>query len=175
MPLAEAILQVRDFIEAGGNVLLVIALVTFVMWTGMVERFWYLRTGYPREAKRIQQLWNARADHASWAAHQFRRLLVSEAELELTRGLSLIKTCVALCPLCGLLGTVTGMVEVFDVMAIAGSGNVRGMASGVWKATVPTMAGMVAAISGMIVSVLLERRVRDETERIADQLETAHQ
>ena len=67
------------------------------------------------------------------------------------------------------------MVEVFDVMAIAGSGNVRGMASGVWKATVPTMAGMVAAISGMIVSVLLERRVRDEAERIADHLETVHE
>jgi biopolymer transport protein ExbB len=87
--------------------------------------------------------------------------------------MSLIKTCVALCPLCGLLGTVTGMVEVFDVMAIAGSGNVRGMASGVWKATVPTMAGMVAAISGMLTSVVLERRVRDETDRIADRLVTA--
>lgn len=175
MPLAEAVLDVRDFLEAGGNVLLVIALVTFVMWTGMIERFWYLRSGHPREARRIQQLWSARADHASWAAHQVRRLLVSEVELGLTRGLALIKACVALCPLCGLLGTVTGMVEVFDVMAIAGSGNVRGMASGVWKATVPTMAGMVAAISGMLVSVLLERRVRDEAERIADRLETVHQ
>jgi biopolymer transport protein ExbB len=175
MPLADAILKVRDFIEAGGDVLLVIALVTFVMWTGMIERVWYLRTAYPREARRIREMWDARADHSSWAAHQIRRLLVSEAEQGLTRGVSLIKTCVALCPLCGLLGTVTGMVEVFDVMAIAGSGNVRGMASGVWKATVPTMAGMVAAISGMVVSVLIERRLRDEADRIADQLETAQQ
>jgi biopolymer transport protein ExbB len=175
MPLGEALLDVRDFIEAGGNVLFAIALVTFVMWTGMLERFWYLRTGHQREAKRVQELWSRRTDHSSWAAHQIRRLLVSETELRLTRGMSLIKTCVALCPLFGLLGTVTGMVEVFDVMAIAGSGNVRGMASGVWKATVPTMAGMVAAISGMIVSVLLERRVRDEAEQIADHLETAHE
>jgi biopolymer transport protein ExbB len=175
MSLAEALLDVRDFIEAGGNVLFAIALVTLVMWTCLLERFWYLRARYPRQAQRVHRLWSARADHSSWSAHQFRRLLVSETELELTRGLSLIKTCVALCPLCGLLGTVTGMVEVFDVMAIAGSGNVRGMASGVWKATVPTMAGMVAAISGMIVSVVLERRVRDETERIADRLETVQE
>ena len=174
MPLAEAILQVRDFIEAGGNVLLVIALVTFVMWTGMLERFWYLRSGYPREAKRIQELWQARRDHASWAAHQFRRLLVSEAELELTRGLSLIKTCVALCPLCGLLGTVTGMVEVFDVIAFAGTGNARAMASGVSKATLPTMAGMVAAISGLLLSVQFDRYARDEGERVADSLTIAH-
>lgn len=175
MALTEAIFRVRDFLEAGGNVLLVIALVTLVMWTGMVERFWYLQTTYPREAERIRRLWRERRDHASWGAHQVRRLLVSEAEQGLTRGLPLIKTCVALCPLCGLLGTVTGMVEVFDVMAIAGSGNVRGMASGVWKATVPTMAGMVAAISGMVVSVLLERRLRSEADGIADRLDLAEQ
>jgi biopolymer transport protein ExbB len=156
-------------------VLLAIALVTFVMWTCMLERFWYLRTGHPAEARRIQALWNARADHASWGAHQVRRLLVSEVDLRLTRGMSLIKTCVALCPLLGLLGTVTGMVEVFDVMAIAGSGNVRGMASGVWKATVPTMAGMVTAISGMVVSVVLERRLRDRAAEIADHLETVEE
>ena len=46
----------------------------------------------------------------------------------------------------GLMGTVTGMIEVFDVMAISGSGNPRSMAAGVSKATVPTMAGMVAAL-----------------------------
>ena len=55
----------------------------------------------------------------------------------------------------GLLGTVTGMIEVFDVMAISGSGNARGMAGGVSQATLPTMAGMVAALSGMIFSIQL--------------------
>ncbi len=76
----------------------------------------------------------------------------------------------ALCPLLGLLGTVTGMIEVFDVMAIAGSGNPRAMASGVSRATIPTMAGMVAALSGLIFSVQLERRSKSEASRIADQL-----
>jgi biopolymer transport protein ExbB len=70
----------------------------------------------------------------------------------------------------GLLGTVTGMIEVFDVMA-GGSGNARGMAAGVSKATLPTMAGMVAAISGMVFSVQLRRFANDEAERVADGLE----
>ena len=60
-----------------------------------------------------------------------------------------VKTLVALCPMLGLLGTVTGMIEVFDVMA-AGGGNTRGMAAGVSKATLPTMAGMVAAPLGLL-------------------------
>ena len=94
---------------------------------------------------------------------------VSATKLKLERGLSLIKTAVALCPMFGLLGTVTGMIEVFDVMAVAGSGNARGMASGVSKATLPTMAGMVAALSGMLFSIQLDRYANSETERVAEQ------
>jgi biopolymer transport protein ExbB len=75
----------------------------------------------------------------------------------------------------GLLGTVTGMIEVFDVMAMAGSGNARGMASGVSKATLPTMAGMVAALSGMLFSIQLDRFANDETQRVSDELEIVHQ
>ncbi len=74
----------------------------------------------------------------------------------------------------GLLGTVTGMIEVFDVMA-AGSGNTRGMAGGVSKATLPTMAGMVAALSGMLFSIQLDRFAREESERVADGLEIVHE
>jgi biopolymer transport protein ExbB len=64
---------------------------------------------------------------------------------------------------------------VFDVMAIAGSGNTRGMASGVSKATLPTMAGMVAALSGMLFSIQLERFADDEAARVADSLEVIHE
>ena len=77
---------------------------------------------------------------------------------------------VSLCPLLGLMGTVTGMIEVFEVMALTGSGNARAMAAGVSKATIPTMAGMVAALSGFIFSVQLDRRAKDEAERVADEL-----
>ena len=89
---------------------------------------------------------------------------------KLERRLGLIKTAVALCPMAGLLGTVTGMIEVFDVMA-GGSGNARGMAAGVSKATLPTMAGMVAAISGMLFSIQLERRAQSESDGVESNLE----
>jgi biopolymer transport protein ExbB len=171
----EAFAEVREFIETGGDVLLLIAGVTFVMWSLIIERFWYFRAGHRREARRIRGIWEARADHASWNAHQVRRLLVAEMREKLNAGLGLIKTLVALCPMLGLLGTVTGMIEVFDVMAIAGSGNTRGMASGVSKATLPTMAGMVAALSGMLFAIQLERFADSEAERTADHLELVHE
>jgi biopolymer transport protein ExbB len=59
---------------------------------------------------------------------------------------------------------------VFDVLAFAGSGNPRAMAQGVSRATIPTMAGMVAALSGLVVVVQLESRAAREAERVADAL-----
>jgi biopolymer transport protein ExbB len=174
MPEFEAVGAVRDFVELGGQVLLVIAFVTFVMWTLIIERFWYFRTGHRAQVERVRKQWAARSDHSSWNAHQIRRLLVSDVTLELEKGLNLIKTIVVVCPMFGLLGTVTGMIEVFDVMAIAGSGNARGMAGGVSKATLPTMAGMVAALSGMLFSIQLDRYAREESDRVADSLEIVH-
>ena len=172
---SEAIEAVRDFVETGGDVLLVIAFVTGVMWTMILERVMYIWLGQHGEAERIREIWNRRSDRSSWNAHVVRRMLVSEMQLKLNRGLGLIKTIVAVCPMFGLLGTVTGMIEVFDVMALTGSGNARGMAAGVSKATLPTMAGMVAALSGMIFSIQLDRYSRDEATRVADSLEFVHQ
>lgn len=172
MPNLEFIWAVRDFVERGGDVLLVIGVSTAVMCTLIYERLWYFRVGHKREVERVHALWDEWRDHTTWEARQYRRMLISEMRLKLERGLGLIQTLVAICPMFGLLGTVTGMIEVFDVMAINGSGNVRGMASGVSKATLPTMAGMVVAIVGMLFSIQLRRFAQNETERVADSLVT---
>jgi biopolymer transport protein ExbB len=166
----EPVWLVRDFLETGGRVLVFILITTFLMWSLMLERFWYFRFGHPKAAQRALELWQSRSEHASWGAHQIRRMLIGQVAAQLNSGITMIKTLVALCPLLGLLGTVTGMIEVFDVMAIAGSGNARAMASGVSRATIPTMAGMVAAISGLVFSVQIERFAADETERVADEM-----
>jgi biopolymer transport protein ExbB len=171
----EAVAAVRAFLERGGGVLLVIGAVTFVMWTLILERLWYFRMVQPGNAKRAIEAWLARSDHTSWYAEQVRRLLVSEVRIEINKGIRIIKTLIAVCPMLGLLGTVTGMIEVFDVMATAGSGNTRAMAGGVSKATIPTMAGMVAALSGMLFIFKIERFSIHETERVADHLTHEHE
>lgn len=160
----------RDFVETGGPVLLVILGVVFLMWTLILERYWYLVAGHEDAVRALVRRWDDRRDKTSWYADQIRRAGVSKVSMSLGRNIPMIKTLVALCPLLGLLGTVTGMIEVFDVMAASGSGNTRAMASGVSRATIPTMAGMVAAISGFIFSIQLERRAEFEKHRIADRL-----
>ncbi|MBW2288215.1 MAG: MotA/TolQ/ExbB proton channel family protein [Deltaproteobacteria bacterium] len=145
-------------------------MVTFFMWTLILERQWYYRRMFPVDAQAAIDAWHQRSDQTSWYAMQIRAELISQVRIGLEHSLLMVKSLVAVCPLLGLLGTVTGMIEVFDVMAIAGNGNVRAMAAGVSKATIPTMAGMVAALSGLYFSVSMERFARRETERVADQL-----
>jgi biopolymer transport protein ExbB len=171
--LADTWVASQDFLDLGGGVLVAILAAVLLMWTLILERYWFFRTTYRRLLAQTLEIWRARPETTSWHAQQIRRALVSRVSLECSQGVSLIKTLVALCPMLGLLGTVTGMVQVFDVMAFSGSGNPRAMASGVSRATIPTMAGMVAAISGLLFSVALDRRVQRETERVADELSPA--
>jgi len=120
--------------------------------------------------KDIIARWDARKDTTSWYAHRIREAWISEANDKLNARILLIKTCVALCPLVGLLGTVTGMITVFEIMAVQGTGNPRLMASGISMATIPTMAGMVAALSGMFFATRLESRVRRAKQNLVDSL-----
>lgn len=162
-----------ELIGRGGAVLLVIMAVTFVMWALIIERLWYLKLGHGDDARAVAKVWAARSDRTSWSARQIRYALISQLATKLNRSLGMIASLVAICPLLGLLGTVTGMIEVFDVMAMTGSGNTRAMAAGVSKATVPTVAGMVAAISGYYFSVRLRRTAASEIQSFADRLTTA--
>ena len=160
--------------ELGGPVLTLIAFVIFLMWVLIIERLLFTKLRYPKLKNNVLNIWNQRKEKKSWYAHQIREQLISVASIELQNNLLLIKALVALCPLLGLLGTVTGMVEVFEVMAISGSGNIRSMAAGVSKATVPTMAGMVAALSGVFMSVYLQRQASIKRELLSDQMTLEH-
>lgn len=168
--MTEALEAIRDFMELGGDVLWAILAITFFMWMLIIERFWYFRSAHKQLTTQIIASWEAREDQTSWYAHRIRDALISQVYESLNASVPMIKTLVALCPLLGLLGTVTGMISVFDVMSFSGGGNARGMAAGVSKATLPTMAGMVAALSGLFFSNMIERYVYQETDRVADSL-----
>ena len=174
MELLEAYEAIVRFMERGGDVLYLVLVVTFLMWMLIIERLWYFRAVYRKEARRVLEAWEARRERKSWHAHKIRGAMVSEVSQNLNQSVMMIKTLVAVCPLIGLLGTVTGMIEVFDVMAILGSGNARAMAAGVSKATIPTMAGMVAALSGVFMSTYIERKAKREAERLEDSLTMDH-
>lgn len=164
--------DVRDFLEAGGPVVLILLVVALILWTLILERWLYYRRVMPGEVRAIAEQWLARPDRASWNAHKIKQRWLSEADRRIRGTLPMIKVLVALCPMIGLLGTVTGMIQVFDVMAVLGTGNARAMASGVSAATLPTMAGMVVAISGLYFISRFEQIIERESHKLNDHMVT---
>jgi biopolymer transport protein ExbB len=166
--ITEAFSSIRDFMEAGGSVLWLIAILVFFMWAMIFERIWYYSHGHEFYVKDLASEWNNRADKKSWHALQIREKMLSQAKAEINKNLTIIQTCVVLAPLFGLLGTVTGMIEVFQVMAFNGGGDARAMAGGVSKATLPTMAGMVSSLSGVLAMIWVKNQVESNELMMVD-------
>ena len=162
--------ELREFFEAGGPVLWGILLVTMIMWTLIIERFWYFKNLMPALSDKALNQWSNISNKGDWFSMRIRDQIISEVSGETRKFLLTIETMMQILPLLGLLGTVVGMIKVFDVMTFFGTGNARLMASGDSQATIPTMAGLVAAISGVYIANLLKRKAEDEINKVADQL-----
>lgn len=172
--LIDAYEAIRDFLELGGPVLRIIAVVILLMWILILERLIYFRTGLQQVIRDSFAEWEARSERRSWHAHQVRAEIISRARMAANHGLPMIQTLVSLCPLLGLLGTVTGMIAVFQTMAVLGTGNARSMADGVSMATIPTMAGMVGALSGIFLVTILTRQARRRIGTLEDEMTMDH-
>lgn len=171
MSLDGPFIAIRSFFEAGGDVLWAIFLVTALMWALIIERLWFFRVVLPKEVAVVREEWEARPERRSWNAQCIRRQLVSEISVDARRNINLIQVLMVLLPLLGLLGTVTGMIQVFNVMSFVGTSNARLMAGGVSAATIPTMSGLVAALSGFYLAIYLQRRANAEVRHVQGLLE----
>lgn len=172
--LQDALESIGNFFNAGGAVLYFISALIFLMWMLILERFWYYYVSYQNDIKKVKQIWAARSERASWYARAIRDKLISETHVKINQNLSLIKTMILICPLFGLLGTVTGMIDVFTVLSISGGGDARSMAGGVSRATIPTMAGMVAALSGVFANTYISKKATRERKLIEEHLAMDH-
>ena len=162
------VLAVRELVLGGGPFVLWIFLCGVLLWTLIIERFWYFARVLPGDAKRMLESWQARADHLSWSARQIRQAMISRLNGAMTANLPLMRVLVPLSPLLGLIGTVSGMLEVFDSMALRGSADARTMASGVSHAMICTLTGLAVSITGLYPVHYFQSRAKRETELLAD-------
>jgi biopolymer transport protein ExbB len=163
--------ELQAFLERGGTILPILLVVTFFMWAMILERFFYFQFAHKVVANEVVSEWQSRSDRKSTYAHWVKDKLVSEVRQSAEMFIPITKALVALAPLLGLLGTVTGMIEVFEIMAYTGGSDAKAMSAGVSKATIPTMAGMVASLSGIIFTSGLDKRAARSVQKVADRLE----
>ena len=161
--------------EQGGLILWAILFASIMLWLLILERYWFHWSLLPPFRDNLRQQWKSGPQESAHSL-TYRRIeaLVRDLRAESDRNMLALQALVAILPLLGLLGTVSGMIKVFEVITAFGTGNTRGMAAGISEALVTTMAGLFTALSGLYFVSDLERRAEEtsrefETELVEDQ------
>ena len=141
--------SILDFFDRGGPVIIVLFVLAIIMTTLLIERLIFFISEINDLLDNAQDDIDKNKTTSEWLFNKIKLKNISIINLKANKNLLLIQGMIALCPLLGLLGTVTGMIEVFDIMAITGTGNARAMASGIARATLPTMTGLFISIVGL--------------------------
>jgi len=185
-----------EYLRQGGWVMLPLAVVSVVMWTLIIDRTRALRdlwrddldlagavaaldTAAARDGGRPTRPRGLRARLiAEFRALRRGRPAADRAALQacsgrlrrdLDRYVSTIMILAGVAPLLGLLGTVLGMIETFDVISVFGTGNARAMAGGISVALVTTQTGLLVAIPGLFFG----GRLRSLSATLATRLDEA--
>jgi len=101
---------------------------------------------------------NQDADTESLELHLGEAILKESPKIN--SGLSLLKIIAMVAPLLGLLGTVTGMIIVFQAITIYGAGDPKAMAGGISSALVTTVLGLVVAIPTLLLHTMLSGKAK---------------
>lgn len=98
--------------------------------------------------------------HLSWEEklHEIQTAGREEAKA-LERNLILLEIVAAIAPLFGLLGTVIGLDQIFEAVAVTGLGEPRAFSHGIAQALRTTIMGLSIAIPSMIAFGIFDRRV----------------
>jgi biopolymer transport protein ExbB len=148
-----------EFLNRGGVMLYAIFIFSVVLWGLLIERLMYIYMFFSKTSNELLSTWKKHEESSE--AMLIRNTLQHQFSCKLKITLPIIKTLIAVVPLLGLLGTVWGMIEIFDVIAIEGTGDAKAMANGISMATLPTMSGMAIAI----VTLFAFRKLENKTQQ----------
>jgi len=173
--------EILEYIRQGGWIMVPLVAVSVVMWTLIVDRLRAFAQLSRRDLDPAAVVAAVlAADNVVLAGRhglravlarrflaersglqQLDREILFGCALHLRRGLenrlALIAVLAGIAPLLGLLGTVLGMIETFDVISIFGTGNARALAGGISVALITTQTGLLVAIPGLLMSNRLTR------------------
>jgi biopolymer transport protein ExbB len=153
--------------ERGGVVLWVILAMSVLMWALILDRYLHYFFVMPRRRVRLLRLWGQEPAWDVRPSTPRLKAMMAAFSAPMHRFLLPIQTLSGILPLLGLLGTINGMIKVFDVITVFGVGNARGMAAGISEALITTMAGLVTALSGLYFCVNLQSLAERTSEHFA--------
>ena len=184
----DIITNAYEYLRPGGPLMIPLILISCWMWSLIIDRVVYFRR-IDRDDVELKQAVQVLSDAplpetsrglrtrvvANFLKERTGNRKVDRSILDLCamrerphirRHLSVIAVLAAVAPLFGLLGTVTGMITTFDVIALFGTGNAKAMSGGISEALITTQSGLLVAIPGLFMSAFLVRRANRLENRL---------
>ncbi len=179
----------KEFFQAGGTVMIPLAVIGIIAVLMMIERVIYFvlfRLSFKNLYKKIITLINERdfdSAHEIAMSHwgpgkkfwlkgleifkkssgdidaALQHLIMAQLP-KLERSLSTLAVFAAICPLLGLLGTVSGMIKTFQIITLYGTSNSGMLSQGISEALITTQVGLVLAIPILLIHAMLLRQSR---------------
>ncbi|CAH0533333.1 hypothetical protein VST7929_01199 [Vibrio stylophorae] len=160
----------QQVLSSGGPLVWVILIVMMLSWLLLLERWLYFKQYGRANFDFLLCQWRRVAFLKPRQIAAIRQNTLNQFAVVHRRRLHWVGLFIALCPMLGMLGTVTGMIHVFDVLGEFGTGNPRLMANGIAMATVPSLCGMIAAVSSLFARSRLLRRIDRQLMKLDEQL-----
>ncbi len=164
------LVQSSSLFLAGGWVMVAILGLSVLMWILILDRYLFFFRRRSELVREAVAAWTAAEGGSPLLNRRLREALTASFRGRLGSWMITIHVITAVLPLLGLLGTVGGMIQTFEVMTVFGTGNVRGMADGISQALITTMAGLMTALAGMYFAGDLSNRIERETDRLREHL-----
>lgn len=149
----------------------VLMITCILLWFFIAERYYFFWFQYSHFSSQVISQWQIRTDKSSWRARAIRKALISDMNIKLKARLVLIRCLIVVCPLLGLLGTVNGMVGLFNTIAISGNSEAKLISAGIYQAILPTLAGLVISLSAFYIVSRTQKKTEKLTLQLADRLE----
>ncbi len=182
------LLELTDYFGSGGVVMPPLAGISIWVWTLILLKGWQL-AGWRRREQPLGEAaalfgssrekcatngWQGELageylDQRTGDPDLDKKLLQRLAQVfgrQAERSVTTIMVFAGLAPLLGLLGTVMGMIGVFDALAVQGTGNPRALSGGISEALVSTQTGLLVAIPALFAGHFLRRRTQNLKDRV---------
>ena len=146
----------NNFLDQVGPIVFVLFFISIYLFVLLAAKFKFLFF----EIADIQKSFESKVNSIEKDEFYLLNLSIQKADFKsvVLKDFTTIQILITLCPVLVLLGTVTGMIEVFYVVSFFGTGNARALASGITKATLPTMTGMAISIVGLLTFTILNSK-----------------
>jgi len=150
----------------GGEILGLLMLFALLMWLLIIERYLYFSFSYKDTQRRYLLLWQTTRSKIAAQRQLIKSYYLSEYSLQSERGIAWIQVLIKVSLLLGLLGTVLGLISVFEAQLYADVYPNRLFSNSIAQAIIPTTAGLFVSLSGVYFANHLKRLAANSRTRL---------